>query len=540
MKTKIKALCISAALAVSVVPSFTSCIDETLPTNGVTSDQVNESDKSIEAQVLGLNSYATRQWSSTWQFSIGYPALMIVRNIQSGEMAYGDNVTGCGYINWVADIYLTREYLLNQFLWYYQQAWVGAANSALRAINAQKGGDGAEMSDELKGYYGAALTYRAMINLDLAREFEWLPSDKVTSGVSPEGNPIEGLTIPIVTENTTEEEAKNNPRVKRADMAKFILSDLNTAAENIGYLEDNSRLMPHLDVVYGLMARCYMWIEDYSNAEKYARMSIDASSSTPITRDQALSTASGFNDINQFMWGSQYYSGNVNNIYCWTANMCNETTYGYTGTMVNTNVMIDANMYKRISDSDWRKLEWKAPETSQLYGQNTYCDAEVGEQLQDYASLKFRPGGGKVGDYTVGNVTAFPLMRIEEMYFIEAEAAAHQDAARGARLLTDFMTMYRDNSYSFTSTDQGAVIDEIVFQKAIELWGEGQYWFDVKRLNIPVTMLYEDSNHTSGYQYNTATRPAWMSWQISNGEERTNMGVNGYNNPNNSYLYHNN
>lgn len=530
MKSKIKALCLSVAVAAAFVPSLTSCIEETLPTSGITADQADESDKSAEARIMGLNSYATNQWTTSWQFSYGYPAIMTVRNIQSGEMAYGDNTNGCGFINWVGDLYLTREYLLNQFLWYYPQMWLGAVNKAIKAINPEE-------SDEMKGYYGAALAYRAMLYLDLAREFEWLPNDK-TKGVSPDGNDIEGLTIPIVDENMTEEEAKNNPRVSREEMKNFILGDLEKAAENIVYLDDNSHLNPHLDVVYGLMARCYMWIEDYPNAEKYARMAIDASSSTPITREQALSISTGFNDISQFMWGSQYYTGNVNNLYCWTANMCNEISYGYTGTMVGTNVQIDAGMYEKIKDTDWRKLLWKAPETSQLYGQNTYCDAEIGESLEPYASLKFRPGGGKVNDYTIGNVTAFPLMRIEEMYFIEAEAAAHESASRGIQLLESFMTMYRDNSYTCPATEQGAVINEIVFQKAIELWGEGQYWFDVKRLNIPVNMEYSGSNHTSGYQWVTTTRPAWMNWQISQMEEMNNMGVNGYNNPPQSGLYY--
>lgn len=532
MKSKIKALCLSVAVVAVFVPSLTSCIEETLPTSGITSGQAGESDKSAEAMIMGLNSYATQQWSTSWQFSYGYPSIMTIRSIQSGELAYGNNVNGCGFINWVADVYLSREYLLNQFLWYFPQAWIGAANKALKSINPEE-------SDEMKGYYGAALAYRAMLYLDLAREYEWLPNDK-TSGVSPEGNPIEELTIPIVTENTTEEEAKNNPRVERAKMAEFILGDLEKAADYIVYLTDNSRLNPHLDVVYGLMARCYMWIGNYPEAEKYARLSIDNSDSRPITREEGLSTTSGFNDINQFMWGSQYYTGNVNNLYCWTANMCNEISYGYTGTMVGTNVQIDAQMYSKIKDTDWRKLLWKAPETSQLYGQNTYCDDEIGESLQPYASLKFRPGGGKVDDYTVGNVTAFPLMRIEEMYFIEAEAAAHDDPARGARLLEDFMKMYRDDSYTCPSTDPGAVINEIVFQKAVELWGEGQYWFDVKRLDIPVDMTYSGTNHTGNvgqYLYVTTTRPAWMNWQISQMEERTNTGVMGRNNPNPSGLY---
>ena len=60
-------------------------------------------------------------------------------------------------------------------------------------------------------------------------------------------------------------------------MAEFILSDLQAAEENIVYLTESSRALPHLDAVYGLMARYYMWLEDYPNAKTYARKAIDES-----------------------------------------------------------------------------------------------------------------------------------------------------------------------------------------------------------------------------------------------------------------------
>lgn len=517
------------AFMMAVSFSLTGCIDETEPTSGATAEQVGESPQSVKSMIAGLNAYATEQWRTSWLPSFGYPALMIIRNIQSGEMTYGDETSGCIYINWVADIYLTREYLLNQFLWYYETIYAGAANKALNVINVNG-------SDDMKGYYAVALAYRAMIYLDMAREYEWLPNDK-TTGVSPEGNDITGLTIPIVRETDTEEKWKNNPRVTRQEMAEFILGDLQKAESMIGFLPDKDKIMPHLDCVYGLMARTYMWLEDYPNAEKYARKAIESSTSEIMTKEQALNTSSGFNDINQWMWGSEYATGNVSNLYCWTANMSNEITYGYTGTQIGTNVMIDKSMYDRINNTDWRKLMWKAPAGSVLNGKNTYINDDIGSQLKEYASLKFRPGSGSVNDYTIGNVTGFPFMRIEEMYLIEAEAAAHQDVARGIELIESFMR-HRDPAYKCRVSTTDAVVEEIAFQKAVELWGEGLYFFDVKRLNLPVIKNYAGSNHTTAYQFNTTTtRPAWMNWQISEAEEQNNRAVKGYNNPACSYLY---
>ena len=128
-------------------------------------------------------------------------------------------------------------------------------------------------------------------------------------------------------------------------------------------------------------------------------------------------------------------------------------------------------------------------------------------------------------------------MRIEEMYFIEAEAAAHQDAARGKQLVENFMTTYRDPNYTCSVSSTDEVVEEIVFQKRIELWGEGQTFFDIKRLNYSVTRGYEGSNHMTSEWFNTNGRPGWLNWQIAQQEENGNAGVRGYNNPDASGLY---
>lgn len=45
-----------------------------------------------------------------------------------------------------------------------------------------------------------------------------------------------------------------------------------------------------------------------------------------------------------------------------------------------------------------------------------------------------------------------------------------------------------------TKTGQ-ALIDEIMIQRRIELWGEGFRWYDLKRLSLPLDRT--GSNHTS-------------------------------------------
>mgnify|MGYP002241603031 FL=1 len=156
----------------------------------------------------------------------------------------------------------------------------------------------------------------------------------------------------------------------------------------------------------------------------------------------------------------------------WTSWMSGEAAYGYAG--AGPVPMADVRFYNKISDKDFRKLSWKAPKGSALESQNEYCNPSSAVDMAEYASLKFRPGSGNVSDYNVGSATSFPLMRIEEMYFIEAEAAAHLNASDGVSLINSFMKGYRYPSYECKVTNQDDVVEEIVFQKRVELWGEGQ------------------------------------------------------------------
>jgi hypothetical protein len=213
--------------------------------------------------------------------------------------------------------------------------------------------------------------------------------------------------------------------------------------------------------------------------------------------------------------------------------MCNEAQYGYAAAEPVT--MISASMYNRLSNTDFRKKMFKAPAGHELSGQEAYISDAFAKTFPAYTAIKFRPNQGNYEEYTIGSATAFPLMRVEEMYFIEAEAAEHVAAGTGKALLESFMVAHRDPEYQFPS--EMDAIDEIVFQKRVELWGEGHTFFDVKRLNMPVTRGYAGTNFSEARRFNTAGRPAWMNVCIVTTEKRNNAALQGYENPDPSGLY---
>ncbi|MCD8202964.1 MAG: RagB/SusD family nutrient uptake outer membrane protein [Prevotella sp.] len=522
-------------LAVSSV-SLTGCIEEVEPTSGATQEQVDASSSAVEGLLLAIPAYSINYWNSNYMFSFGYPGIMHIRDVETQDMAVYDDGSGYNWFQpWAENIHMGQDYVYGQFPWNFEYKMINSTNNLISTANRFieemdiTSAEGEEEMLKYKAYIATARAYRAMVYLDLAREYEFLEND-ATSPYSPAGNNISGLTVPIVDETMTESEARNNPRATKADMEAFILADLDMAEEYISNLTMTTKTLPHLDAVYGLKARYYLWVEDYVNAEKYARLAIDNSSTKPMTESEALDTSTGFNDISKWMWGMQYTSETTNGYHLnWTSWMCNETTYGYASVAP---VMIDAYIYSRISDTDWRKLMWKAPSGYTLYGKSSYVDDEVGESLMDYASLKFRPGSGDNSTYTIAAAVGVPLMRVEEMYFIEMEAVAQQgDLTRAKNLLETFMKNNRDTKYSCKVTSQDDVIEEIIFQKRIELWGEGQTFFDIKRLDYAVTRGYSGTNHLDAECLNTTTRPAWMNWVIVRLEGEGNTSVADYNNP---------
>ena len=525
---------VGASLAALTVLSLSSCIKEVEPySSTATEEQVSRQTSAADALLMAMPAYFNHYGSpftSVQDYMFAYGAMMQMRDAMTGDEARPTSSYDW-FGPWADNTGLNQDGARPGYVWYYYYGFIKTTNDLISAIDAENA------TDAQKGYLAAAKTFRAMLYLEMAQMYEFLPND-ATSATNADKHDVTGLTVPLVTDTTSQERAQNNPRATRDEMAAFILSDLQYAVENISNLPQTTKTLPHLGAAYGVLARYYMWVGDYANAEKAARNAIDNSGMQPISESAALNTTTGFNQLDQFMWGSQLTSADdlvSTGIINWTSWMSNETTFGYAS--AEPFLMIDKSMYDRISNTDWRKLLWKAPEGSELEGKTPFIDAEAAASYPDYSSVKFRPGSGNMTDYSTGASTAYPIMRVEEMYFIEAEAAAHQDAARGLQLLTSFMKAYRDPEYKTKATSQADVIDEIVFQKRVELWGEGQTFFDIKRLNMSVTRGYYGTNAHELARFNTKGRPAWMNLVIYKSEGERNKALVGWNNPDPTQAY---
>lgn len=501
--------------------ALTSCIKETFPQGGsATSEQMTSNTKAFEALLRGIPGYLMQPTTHAGNhYEIGYPALVTIREMMLNDVAIeniGYEWFGC----WHENTYQGENYIYGQFIWNYYTELVMTTNKVIEF-------DEGENTDEaILPHIGAAYAYRAMLWLDMGQMYEFKPNLYTSK---PE---VEGLTIPHLREGMTEDEARNNPRLPKEELVELIRADLQKAIE---YTHDRGRLsmaMPDEAVAYGLLARLEMWNEDYEAAKAAAEKAIELSGCTPLTEAQWTSTTSGFNSLdsqNSWMLGlalteeSPAVKTGILNHASW---FCAETYFGYCGAGAFRKA--DAKFYSQISDKDFRKKSWKAPEGSKL-DVPMIADTEYyfQENLPELAGIKFRPGAGNTDDYLIGAKSDFPLMRVEEMHFIIAECEARNG---NADYLFNFMRTYRNPDYNiFVEGEE--LIAEVLFQKRVEFWMEGVLFFDYKRCPEYLTIErgYQGTNHYPDSQFNVEGLAPWMNLCIVVTESNQNPAL--INNP---------
>jgi len=379
------------ALALAGVASlslFTACMEDTFPSGMYTQEQLNQSPKAKEGAFWAIPSSIVQPTGDHWEF--GWGTMMHARDVMTGDMTK----PFLGYDHFRAysqNTALGQDYTPGNALYMACYDVVLAANTSIKGYVANE----ANLSDAEKGFLGASYAFRALTYLELAGMFEFLPHEVFPDGRNAQGNVVTNLTVPIVTDAVSQKDSYKNPRATHKQMFDFILSDLDKAEANIDKLDANTKDVPHLDVVYGLKARLYLWDGQYEKAAEYARKAIEAHNGSPLTAAQWNDPITGFNSPNNGSWmlsatANKETLGSRYNLSNWTGWMSSETQYGYAGGG-GVFVRIDRSLYDKIADTDFRKLSFKAPAGHALEGKTTFIDAAIGKELDPYTTVKFRP-----------------------------------------------------------------------------------------------------------------------------------------------------
>ena len=122
-------------------------------------------------------------------------------------------------------------------------------------------------------------------------------------------------------------------------------------------------------------------------------------------------------------------------------------------------------------------------------------------------------------------------MRVEEMILIQAEGLAKSgNEGQAKSILENFVKTYRDPSYSADAGGR-SLADEIWFQRRVELWGEGFFMSDAKRLGKPIVRIHSADSKTNGsnvpeaWQFNISPDNAYLNMRFPTTEMNNNRGI---------------
>ncbi|NDV83478.1 RagB/SusD family nutrient uptake outer membrane protein [Bacteroides sp. 51] len=554
-------------LALLYIPMliFVGCMDEAIPTEYATADQIGGSESGLNAlsNSTAAFMYAYNYIGSVSSQEFGYPAMMIIRDI----------LTDCPYVATSYNHFNTYWGTLADFTsarmrqpWRYYYTMSMNANKTLIAI-----GDPEEATEAIQAFYGNALIYRALSYMDLARMYEYKRTNVPDLDDEAEKNGVFGLTTVIVDEFFNPSDARNNPRVPFYHMYRFIMNDLNKAEKYLATYERpaKAKIRADLSVAHAYKARLWLEIatrfqkypadlqtqlshEDdeelahldklgvssaadcYKKAAEYARLVINKY--TPLTEGQWHDVNNGFNNSDSESWVFAITIGSAdavhNRVDNFHSNCVTEYSRGYSRSQYHCYRMIDKRLYDQIDDDDWRKVTWIDPDdagkkpTPDKY--HTLLDDDEWALRDAYVGFKFRPNNGDISDnYTNALQVSYPIIRVEEMYFIEAEAKTYSEGlASGMNALASFLNTHRYKGGTFNVTPDGIedfVDTYLITQKRIELWGEGLAYFDIKRRELALTHGYVDTNYLPANRYNSKSgyAPAWLNLYVPREGEAT-------------------
>lgn len=488
-------------LLTGVMALAAACSEDNLyqePSTALSDETVIETKETAQTVLAG----AYRATEHFWYLSIGQISLDVMGN----DAIISNGNFGFPTYNWLMFSYDYVQYpavvdgwwsAYAEYLWI--RAYTAIGNCNMLIENADKLPDGCE--DIVAQAYGV----RGWNFLNLYHLF--CPAyNNATLG----GDNGKGLFLRLTPAN-----ADNSLMVERSNLKKSleqIIGDLTYAYEHVG-ANNNYYVNPKACAL--LLARTYLEMNDWKNADKFARIAasetFDGSNLMSPTEYQ-----SGFMKANsEWLWGMNFNAetGNIYasipSFYHAATSMDKTAVFGTPayGTQVPGNSVDDGYKYLEENAVDWltgySTVRYSFPFVDGLFARDngvfTDCRALFPFYLKEedgYFTAKFN-NNGSLG------IADYPLARIAEAYLIEAEAKMHDNDPTTALKVLNALQTQRGGTVSTTVTE-----DEIWNERRRELYGEGFALTDLKRLQKPLNRV--GGGHWSSTKQLPANSPRMM------------------------------
>ncbi len=468
---------------------LTGCNDklELTPTSIISPETVFATTSNAMAAVDGIHKLLYSQWYGN-QANGGQSGNMIWMEVLGEDLVM--TAAGNGWFNseykWQSHVSASANIVRDNYGMYY--AVIGNANLIIANIDNAVGTD--EERNFIKGqaYAYRAWAYYQMVQLYGKRYVK--------------GGDNSGLGMSLVIE-------PNQIAVPRSTVEEtytLINSDLDEAIR----LLTASNERPHkshlnVNVAKGVKARVALTQQNYDLAAQSAKESREGFSL--MNTEQY---AAGFSNIEnpEWIWGIQHRADQTTYFYGFFAYLGN---FSSTNTRGNPKA-INSLLYSHLSNTDVRSTLWDPT------GKDPDFKIASGGARYPYMTQKFvlSDPSNSAGDLV--------FMRVAEMYLIEAESKARLGQNAAARDLLNELVATRDPEYA-TTLSGNPLIDEILIQRRLELWGEGFRFYDLKRLNLPLSRLGANHNTTLALVMTVPEGDSRWQFLIPQGEIDRTLGV---------------
>ncbi len=354
-------------------------------------------------------------------------------------------------------------------VWNANYTWIANANYVLAAEETMSG------STEDKSYVlGNAYAIRALSYFNLANWFARPPYSALQDKYR-----WNDPGVPIYTKPTYKD-FTGGPRENLRTVFEQIDSDLDKAIELLekgkGSVLGDTKSHISLYVALGIKTRVALAAGDWQTALDCAEEIID---SEEYTVGSSLELMNGMNTLStaNVMWGAGIETTEQAGGYASFFSHMDNQDGAYAKSAPK---LINSSLYKQMSADDVRRAWWDPDDKESPYIGKKFHFSNVASWLGDYI-----------------------YMRVEEMYFDAAEAALRLgDDEKAVKYLNAVMrkrvSQYDASVYSglllgsSTGSWTGSLLDKILINKRIELWGEFGRLLDVRRLGQSIERSASD------------------------------------------------
>lgn len=476
----------------------------------LTKDQYLSQQNNVRGTVLGI--YSIMCSASSQEF-FGQRSIDMYGDLLSGDMT----MTSISH-NWFAYANQGYAYIYRSSIWSFYYRIIRQCNKGINLIEQQGCRTAAEMAagsaeDKENGYYYAILlATRGWAYAGLQRFFSMQHCT----------DPDTELSVPIYTQDATSTDSiYGAPRATISQVYQRIEEDLRRSLSyyDACYQREN-KLMMNRTVARTTLANAYLNQGRNDSALYYARQAIDYAKKDGfaiLSSSQLFNT--GFNDVenNNWIWGENVTTENKGSLASFWGHV-DIFTYSYA--RMGDVMGIDSLLYEDIVAKKW---------DGRYYWWNYFYNANP----KTYAAFRYAPDRKFFSHKNSTSLATSALdreylndnlfMRVEVPYLIAAEAAAREGDIATARdylfsitnqrVLGGKTTEYNDWKSSLNT--QEALLDAILYNWRVELWGEGYGMQTFVRYNQPRQLAPGQQLRNEGHEnpfYIVPGAPAKKCW----------------------------